>query len=397
MKVETLRKLTLGALAVVPLVAAGVASATPTKPTQFSDIATDPFRTEIIELAGQGVIHGWADGTFRPLEKIERQAMIAFIYRMAGEPRFEVPESGCFNDVPADHQFAKEICWAKSIYVTRGWDDGSFRGSEPITREATAAFLRRVATNFGVNTWPETEVNFADVKQSDQFGPDIAWLSKRGITTGWQVEMKHYFRPQQNIDRNAMAAMLSRFQKVAEADTNGNPDERHFINNVPTFDPENIISDEVFFNGNSLTEQQIRDFINKKGARCIGDSDADNPTQCLKDWRGIIQPHPADQYCEGDIEGSDEADAATLLHRVGVACGVSPKVLMVILQKEQSLMTQPRTAHTFRRAMGFGCPDYVDGKCDPEFDNFNSQIYRAARQFQLYRKSPDRLQHYTVP
>ena len=48
-----------------------------------------------------------------------------------------------FKDVPASHVFAKEIRWMAQSGISRGWDDGTFRPTQPITREQIAAFFMR--------------------------------------------------------------------------------------------------------------------------------------------------------------------------------------------------------------------------------------------------------------
>ncbi|WP_144794953.1 S8 family serine peptidase, partial [Kocuria palustris] len=47
--------------------------------------------------------------------------------------------SGPFRDVPARHQFAAEITWAKQNGHLNGWSDGTFRPNENIHRDAMAA------------------------------------------------------------------------------------------------------------------------------------------------------------------------------------------------------------------------------------------------------------------
>ncbi|AOZ73161.1 hypothetical protein BK816_07530 [Boudabousia tangfeifanii] len=85
---------------------------------------------------------GWADGTFRPMAPISREALIAFIYRLSGATSTDT-NSG-FRDVPSNSLFAKEITWAKRTHISTGWADGTFRPQQQVTREAMAAFLYRL-------------------------------------------------------------------------------------------------------------------------------------------------------------------------------------------------------------------------------------------------------------
>lgn len=48
-----------------------------------------------------------------------------------------------FVDVPADHPFHDDITWMADTGISTGYDDGTFRPSAPLTRQAMSAFLHR--------------------------------------------------------------------------------------------------------------------------------------------------------------------------------------------------------------------------------------------------------------
>jgi len=48
-----------------------------------------------------------------------------------------------FSDVSAVSLFYREFSWLAEQRITTGWADGSFRPVQPIERGAMAAFLRR--------------------------------------------------------------------------------------------------------------------------------------------------------------------------------------------------------------------------------------------------------------
>src|SRR5690606_13324827 len=73
---------------------------------QFPDVASNyQFADEIYWLAQTGIAGGYNDGTFRPTADVSRQAVAAFLYRLAGEPAFTPPVTATFPDVPTSHQF----------------------------------------------------------------------------------------------------------------------------------------------------------------------------------------------------------------------------------------------------------------------------------------------------
>lgn len=123
----------------------------------FADLGTNnQFYKEISWLADQGISTGFPDNTYRYLQPVNRDAMAAFLYRLAGSPEFTAPDVSPFPDVTTDNQFYKEITWLESTGITTGFDDGTFRPVSPVNRDAMAAFMFRWNALFGTLPVPET-------------------------------------------------------------------------------------------------------------------------------------------------------------------------------------------------------------------------------------------------
>ncbi len=152
------------------------------------------------------------------------------------------------------------------------------------------------------------------------------------------------------------------------------------------FRPGNIIADAVFYDGASMSAADLQAFLAEKGARCTTGPDG---TACLKDYRTSTWTRPADDRCAGTYQGAADERASTVITKVAVACGINPRVLVVMLQKEQGLVTTTGAAATeerYRKAMGYGCPDTAP--CDAQYYGFFNQVYKAAWQLQSYRIRP---------
>ena len=173
----------------------------------FTDVKQgDPFYKEISWLASRGITTGWPDGTFRPNNSIERAAMAAFFYRMAGSPQYTAPTTSPFKDVPTTHPFYKEISWMAERGITTGWPDGTFRPNQPVDRAAMAAFFYRYAGQ--PNYQAPSGSPFTDIKPGDPFYEEIAWMNASGIANGWTDGT---YRPSSPVQRAAMAAFLYRY------------------------------------------------------------------------------------------------------------------------------------------------------------------------------------------
>ncbi|WP_298458993.1 GDSL-type esterase/lipase family protein [uncultured Cellulomonas sp.] len=108
----------------------------------FSDVGPDnPFFVAIEWMAANDLAKGYEGDLFGPTRPVSRQAMGAFLYRLAGEPA--VDATATFPDVPADSQFTDAIAWLAATGVAEGYDDGTFRPTVAISRQAMAAFLHR--------------------------------------------------------------------------------------------------------------------------------------------------------------------------------------------------------------------------------------------------------------
>ncbi len=143
-----------------------------------------------------------------------------------------------------------------------------------------------------------------------------------------------------------------------------------------------LISDSNFFDSGSLSASDIQSFLNSKVSNC-------RPLYgmpCMRDY--VAQSTPAlaaNAYCSAFPGGS--MTAAQLISAVAQSCGINPKVILVMLQKEQSLVTDPSPYEVqYSAALGQGCPD--GAACDPDYAGFFYQLYGAARQMQIYIKNP---------
>jgi serine protease len=183
----------------------------------FRDVlTTQQFYAEMAWMADRKISTGWAEAdnslTYRPLTPINRDAMAAFLYRMAGSPDYTPPAKSPFKDVLTTQQFYKEMAWLAQTGISSGWTepDGSktYRPLTPINRDAMAAFLYRLANS------PDYEAPvaspFYDVSTYQQFYKEMAWLAEKKISQGWQEGDGAYYRALSPINRDAMAAFLYR-------------------------------------------------------------------------------------------------------------------------------------------------------------------------------------------
>lgn len=151
---------------------------------------------------------------------------------------------------------------------------------------------------------------------------------------------------------------------------------------VTDFDPGNIISDSVMYDASTMNAASVQSFLTTRGAACRPAAGS----TCIKDYRESTPSRAATAMCPGTYTGAANERAADIIAKASVACGINPQVLLVTLQKEQGLITSTagKTAYTYSRALGFGCPDNVGGWCNPSYAGFANQVYSAANQLKRY-------------
>ncbi len=148
------------------------------------------------------------------------------------------------------------------------------------------------------------------------------------------------------------------------------PASRSAAANASDFNAGYLIDDALFFNGTALNASQIDSFIASKNPGCASGH------TCLENYRETIAAKAATTRCTAITAGT-RLTPGQIIAKVAVACGISPKAILVILQKEQSLVTASApSASAFQASMGAGCPDTAP--CDSRYAGFYENVYYGA-------------------
>lgn len=151
---------------------------------KFSDVPTTTlFYTEIMWAAERGLVSGSSDGLFHPLSVMDRGTMAVVLHRLAGSPSYTAPTRSYFSDVPVSYSRYRQICWLVDAGITYGWGDGLFRPRDPVNRIAMAAFLYRMAGS-PAYVAPAVSP-FIDVTTDRENYREVCWMVSMNISTGW--------------------------------------------------------------------------------------------------------------------------------------------------------------------------------------------------------------------
>lgn len=117
----------------------------------FSDVRKDipinenleaAFKRKIIYSAVHyGFIEGYEDGTFRPNAPVNRAEALKILSLAAGLVEIPETEPVTFVDITPSDWFSAYLAAAASHEIVSGYDDGTFRAGNPITRAEAAKII----------------------------------------------------------------------------------------------------------------------------------------------------------------------------------------------------------------------------------------------------------------
>lgn len=177
----------------------------------FSDIATGSEYFEALKfLKENGLVAGYSDGTFKPVQQVSRAEAVTLILRAINEQPKE-SLNAVFRDVTLDPWFAKFIYTAFQLGFVKGNPDGTFKPDAPVN---IAEFLTMLMVSANTDIDPQITVTLPQgISQTDWFAPFIQEAMKRNI-----LENVDSIDPAKPLTRGEIAKMLYRL-KQAELDS----------------------------------------------------------------------------------------------------------------------------------------------------------------------------------
>jgi len=107
----------------------------------FSDVASsNPIYKAITSLNSGEIIMGYNDGTFKPNDSVTRGQAAAIINRVL---KLTALNSNVFTDVHSNNPFANDIAAIQQAGIINGYTDGTFRPYDEMTRAQMAIIVQR--------------------------------------------------------------------------------------------------------------------------------------------------------------------------------------------------------------------------------------------------------------
>ena len=154
------------------------------------------------------------------------------------------------------------------------------------------------------------------------------------------------------------------------------------------FNPNRIIEDNVLLNTKSMTPQDIQSFLASRNS-FLANYVTEAAYGETKSAAQIIYDAANNNYdCDGVTLNENPTEAERMIKCKRITT-VNPQFLIMLLQKEQSLIQNPSPSQkALDEATGYGCP--TGGYCNPYWKGFGKQVNSAALQFLAYMENPNR-------
>ena len=173
----------------------------------FPDVIGDTWYTEEIKyLYKKGIITGYPDGKFHPLDSVTRAEAVTMLARalnLSGEQ-----SNTAFIDVPYEHYASGYITRATNEEIIIGFPGNLFKPDSPITRGDVAVILQRAYNYPNVS-----EDYYSDVNNEKYYNDAINSLAAQNISNGYPDGT---FKPDHNISRAEFCVLLSKAMQKSE-------------------------------------------------------------------------------------------------------------------------------------------------------------------------------------
>ncbi len=178
----------------------------------FKDVSEDAwYYPYLVSNQKKQIITGYEDGTFRPQEFITRAQAAKIISRVINVENVGGTFKPQYEDVSPEHSAYNEIAALTKMGIFK--DGKNFHPNNSLTRAQLSKILV-VMYDFSINQ--NEQVSFKDVPKDYWATPYIAFLTKTGISTG---TTKTTFEPTKAVTRAQALVLLDKSAKYKENPT----------------------------------------------------------------------------------------------------------------------------------------------------------------------------------
>lgn len=175
----------------------------------FRDVPTNAWYASTVDRAVcLGLFKGVGNYRFAPEQGVTRAMFVTVLYRLMQTQGADVSYETAASFPDAEKQwYADALSWGSENDIIKGYNDGTFRPDQQITREEMCVMLARALQWYGL-TIPEGTTDFSDSDKISVWAKaDVIGMTALEIVCGYTDAS---FRPQNTATRAEAATVLLR-------------------------------------------------------------------------------------------------------------------------------------------------------------------------------------------
>ncbi len=177
----------------------------------FIDVDENAWYSDAVEYVFEnGIMKGVGDERFNPDGTTTRGMIVTILHRLEGEPA--VRSGNPFSDVENGMWYTNAIIWAAEEGIVEGYGNGKFGPMDKITREQLATMLHRYAKykGYDMSVGEDTNIlSYSDFEDISKWAVEsIQWACGAGLIKG---RTESTIAPQGKANRAETATIIMRF------------------------------------------------------------------------------------------------------------------------------------------------------------------------------------------
>lgn len=178
----------------------------PTLPVNLKDIPNDDFGVAIKNMVSRGVLVGTSEKEFSPDLSISR-AMVTEVFRRLATDK-NAGENVRFEDVKDDAWYAESVKWAAFMNIIKGYENGTFKPNQKVTRQEFAIMICRMLDAFNIELPKCNEVDLSQFGSLENWSKDaVIRVLQEGLL---KIEPNGEFGPKSLVSRKELALVLDK-------------------------------------------------------------------------------------------------------------------------------------------------------------------------------------------
>ena len=186
----------------------------------FTDIKGHWAEKVIKSVTEKKLFAGMTATTFEPNTKISRGMLVSVLARLEGQDKKQKAVHH-FKDVKAGDWYENSVIWAQKNKIVAGYEDGTFKPNQAVSREEMGAILGRYIESKGIPFTLDLKAPFADQKHISKWAENGIDVTRHaGVMTGRDGNM---FAPKAHATRAELAQVMFNLERLVSANKDLKP------------------------------------------------------------------------------------------------------------------------------------------------------------------------------